>query len=221
MSDLGFSARNCHGRVSFRESESAFRGRSLCDPGGGVSDLGATSADPGANVPWPGATGSERAGAGSRKIGIVRRILLSAVLLVHLSCTSDNHAEWWIGDVAADFPDCYAVTGKHAVLDLKEFSSVPLIPFAWGGYRLFVQTEPPLLTPGSTLSLPSPQATALLCSLKHGAVDGPTAMSGTVSILETRGADLRVKFDLRSGDRKWELSGERWFERQGAPTRRP
>ena len=150
-----------------------------------------------------------------------KTLLLFVALLVHLSCTSDNHSEWWIGDVAADNQDCHAVAGQHAVLDLQRFSSKLFIPFAWGGYRFFIQTEPSLLTPGATLSLPSPQATALLCNLSHGSVRGPAALSGTVRVLEARGLDLRVKFDLRSDDNRWKLSGERWFARQGNPASPP
>ena len=152
---------------------------------------------------------------------MLRALLFSAILLVHLSCTSDTHAEWWIGDVATGSYDCHAVAGKHAVLDLKEFSSTPLIPFAWGGYRLFIQTEPSLLKPGATFSLPGPQATALLCNLGHGVSGDPATMSGTVSILQARGLDLLVRFDLRGGGDRWELSDERWFVRQGAPVRSP
>ena len=151
----------------------------------------------------------------------MRRALLFVALLAHLACVSDNHAEWWIGDVAADAHDCHAIAGQHAVLDLQEFSSKPLVPFAWGGYRLFIQTEPSLLKPGATFSLPGPQAKALLCDLRHGASGDPAELSGTVDILQARGADLFVRFDLHDGENEWELSEERWFERQGTPTSPP
>lgn len=143
-------------------------------------------------------------------------------LMAQLGCTSDNHATWWIGDVAPDWHDCHAIPGSHAVLDLQEFHGSLILPFAWGGYRLFILTEPSLLQPGATLSIPSPQATAILCDLRHGASgDVATDVSGTVRALESRGSDILLALDLHGRKGDWEISDKQWFERQSAPLQHP
>jgi hypothetical protein len=143
-------------------------------------------------------------------------IALAPLLLV--SCSHDNHAIWWTGDVAPEWHNCHAMAGDHAVLDLQEFRSSVVIPFAWGGYRLFVLTKPDSLQPGASFSLPDRRATTILCDLSHGAPgDAVTDLEGTVEIVRRRGSEILVRLDLRDREDYWSFKGKRWFEHQSAP----
>ena len=150
------------------------------------------------------------------------RALLPAALLLLGACVYNNHATWWVGDVASEWHDCHAVSGTRAVLDLQEFRSSIIVPFAWGGYRLFVLTDPKHLQPGSTLNVPSLEASAILCDLGHGAPgDALKDVTGTVEVLKRRGEDVLLRLDLKGKRGYWSYRGKRWFERQGTPLERP
>lgn len=146
----------------------------------------------------------------------------TAALLCLSGCVHDNHAEWWLGDVAPDWHDCRAAQGTHAVLDLQESRSVPVVPFAWRGFRLFIVTEPRHLAPGTSLIIPSGEATAILCDLGHGAAgDAIADVTGTVEVIGRRGADVQVRINLKGDRGYWSLRSKQWFERQGRPHEPP
>jgi hypothetical protein len=112
------------------------------------------------------------------------------------------------------------VSGAHAVLDLQEFQGSLIIPFAWGGYRLFVLTDPKRLAAGTKLVIPGPEASAVLCDLRHGASgDAIKDVSGTVEVLRRRGEDLLVRVNLSGRRGEWSYRGKRWFQREGTPIR--
>lgn len=153
---------------------------------------------------------------------LCRALLLAATALALTACLSDNHAQWWIGDVAPDWHDCRAIDGARTVLDLKEFRASLVIPFAWGGFRLFVLTEERHLEPGSTLTVPSAEASAVLCDLRHGASgDAITDVRGTVQVVRRRGEDVLLRLDLDGNRGYWSHHGKQWFERQGRPAEAP
>lgn len=148
--------------------------------------------------------------------GSIKVLPVLAFLL--LSCVQEKHAIWWMGDVARDSNGCRAVTGDHAVIDRLNFRGSLVLPFAWGGYRLFVVTAPDLLQEGVTLSLPSRETRGVLCSLSHGASREPSEdVVGTIEVLERRGLDLRLRIEIRHAEGGWLLREDRWYERQGAP----
>jgi hypothetical protein len=146
-------------------------------------------------------------------------LLLALAALLLASCVYDNHAIWWTGDVAAEWHNCHAVAGDHAVLDLQKFRAIVVIPFAWGGYRLFVLMTPESLQPGTSFTLPDNRATAILCDLRHGAPGAAvTDLEGTVEVLRRRGLDVLVRLDLREREGDWSFRGKRWFKHQGRPS---
>jgi hypothetical protein len=97
-----------------------------------------------------------------------------------------------------------------------------IIPFAWGGYRLFVLTDSHKLATGTELVNPGPDASAILCDLRHGASgDAINDVAGTVEILKLRGQDVLVRVNLSGRRGEWSYRGKRWFEREGTPIRQP
>lgn len=151
------------------------------------------------------------AGRGSIKVLPILAFLL-------LSCVEEKHAIWWVGDVAGDSDGCHVVTGNHAVIDRLSFRGSVVLPFAWGGYRLFVVTRPDLLQEGAILQLPSPETKGILCSLSHGASREPSAdIVGSIEVLDRHGFDLRLRVEIRHPDGEWLTRDDRWYQRQGAP----
>ncbi|HEY9421970.1 MAG TPA: hypothetical protein VIW92_11195 [Thermoanaerobaculia bacterium] len=145
--------------------------------------------------------------------------LLACLCVLLGGCTNTYDYRWYEGDVEVlgQEEECRPVKGEHSVLEIYRFRATPVIPFAWSGYRLFVQVPLDSVKPGARFAIPSEGVDAVLCSLSHNGPEPANDLEGTLEILRIRNDDAIVSLDLKSREHGWDFRGRKRFVRQGLP----
>ncbi len=134
--------------------------------------------------------------------------------LLMISCAFTTHEfRMYQGSIEENRENRYSrLEGDNTVLEVYHFSHNPLLPMAWGGYALFMETNKDFLREGETIPFPNDKIRIHLFKSLHHSLFADKELSGKMKIIEINPKYIVVELDVASVDSKWKLNEKGKFK---------